>query len=137
MSAFGGTIKPTYQDPIDVANELADFAIENHLDGVDIDYEDNAAMQSGRGQTWLVSLTRQLRRRIPDKLIMHAPQAPYFSTSYAPRGGYLAVDKQVGNLIDLYLVQFYNQGSTGYDSYQTLFIASSGWSTGTAVKQLI
>lgn len=48
---------------------------------------------------------------------MHAPQAPYFSTAYARNGGYLAVDQEVGDLIDLYLVQFYNQGNTGYDTY--------------------
>ena len=68
---------------------------------------------------------------------MHAPQAPYFSTAYARNGGYLAVDQEVGDLIDLYLVQFYNQGNTGYDTYQTLFIQSNGWSTGTSVQEII
>lgn len=29
---------PTHQDPIAVADELATFTLDNHLDGVDIDY---------------------------------------------------------------------------------------------------
>ena len=128
---------PTHQDPTAVANALAEFTLNNHLDGVDIDYEDNGAMVTGTGQTWLITLTKQLRKRLPDKLIMHAPQAPYFSKLYAPKGGYLAVHEQVGSMIDLYLVQFYNQGSTTYDTYQSLFVQSNGWSSGTSVKEII
>ena len=128
---------PTNQDPIKVADALADYTLENMLDGVDIDYQDNAAMISGTGIDWLISFTRQLKKRLPNKVIMHAPQAPYFSRSYSPKGGYLAVHEQVGDLIDLYLVQFYNQGITTYDTYEYLFQKSNGWSTGTAVKELI
>ena len=46
-------------------------------------------------------------------VITHAPVAPWFtsnSTRY-PSGAYRTVNKQVGNLIDWYNVQFYNQGS--------------------------
>ena len=97
ISAFGATEMPTNQDPVKVADALADYTIINHLDGVDIDYEDNAAMQSGAGQTWLIEMNRQLRKRLPNRVIMHAPQGPYFSSAYAPKGGYLAVDKAVGS----------------------------------------
>jgi chitinase len=57
---------------------------------------------------------------LPDRTITHAPQGPYFSNSY-PKGAYLTVNAQVGNMIDFYNVQFYNQGNTGYDSYSALF----------------
>jgi chitinase len=74
---------------------------------------------------------------LPNHLISHAPQAPYFSTTQYRNGGYITVNKQVGTTIDFYNVQFYNQGGTTYDSYDALFKVSIGWSTGTAVKQMI
>ena len=36
-----------------------------------------------------------------------------------------------------YNVQFYNQGSTTYTTYATLFRTSAGWASGTAVNELI
>lgn len=43
----------------------------------------------------------------------------------------------MGDLIDFYLVQFYNQVETKYDSYEELFIHSSGPEfNGTAVKEI-
>lgn len=49
VSAFGATEFPTSQgfDPTDCATKLGNFVIQNNLDGVDIDYEDNAAMEAG------------------------------------------------------------------------------------------
>jgi chitinase len=51
LSAFGSTENPTSQgyNPTDVAIKLADFVNQNNFDGVDIDYEDNAAMEAGTG----------------------------------------------------------------------------------------
>lgn len=51
ISAFGATEFPTTNgiDPVDCANKLAAFVAENNLDGVDIDWEDNAAMEAGKG----------------------------------------------------------------------------------------
>lgn len=34
-------------------------------------------------------------------------------------------------------MQFYNQGSTGYDSYEELFIKSTGAFPGTSVQEII
>lgn len=46
ISAFGATEFPTTAgvDPVDCANKLGNFVLENNLDGVDIDWEDNSAM---------------------------------------------------------------------------------------------
>jgi hypothetical protein len=44
------------------------------------------------------------------------------------------VDKKVGQTIDFYAVQFYNQGDTGYDSYDGLFKKAGGWFSGTSVQ---
>jgi len=39
-------------------------------------------------------------------------------------------------MIDFYFVQFYNQGDTRYDTYDELFIKSTGYFAGTAVKEI-
>ena len=136
MSAFGATEMPTGQDPSSVATSLAKWVLDNNLDGVDIDY-DNETMSTSTAENWLIAFQNKLRSLLPNHLITHAPQAPYFSTTQYRAGGYITVDKQVGNTIDFYNIQFYNQGGTTYDSYDNFFKVSNGWSTGTAVKQLI
>lgn len=40
-------------------------------------------------------------------------------------------------MIDFYNVQFYNQGDTKYDTYETLFLNSGSFFSGTAVKEII
>jgi len=114
---------------------------KNQLDGVDLDWEDNAAMEAGKGEAWLISITKTLRNLLPKSqgyIISHAPQAPYFmGTSKYPSGGYLTVDKEVGNMIDFYNIQYYNQGTSAYDTETTLFKKSDGWATGTSVGELV
>lgn len=61
VSAFGSTDMPTGKDPVVVATNLANFVLINNLDGCDIDYEDNAAMEAGLAEAWLISFTRKLR----------------------------------------------------------------------------
>lgn len=51
ISAFGSTDTPTSAglDPVAVAKNLSAFVLANNVDGVDIDWEDNAAMNAGTG----------------------------------------------------------------------------------------
>jgi chitinase len=137
VSAFGATQMPTNKNPETIAEQLGKFVNDYELDGCDIDYEDNDAMEAGKGEDWLIKFTTKLRSIIPDKIITHAPQGPYFKDDYYPKGGYVTVHKAVGDMIDFYNVQFYNQGNTQYNSYNELFISSSGFFSGTAVKQII
>lgn len=140
VSAFGATDFPTTQgaDPVATAEALAQFVINNQLDGVDLDWEDNSALETGTGEPWLISCTQKLRELLPAPyIISHAPQAPYFmGTSKYPAGGYLKINEEVGDLINFYNIQFYNQDSSKYDTYETLFNVSDGWATNTAVKQI-
>jgi hypothetical protein len=81
-----------------------------------------------------------LRKLLPQGqyLITHAPGAPYFTgASNYKNGGYRAVHKAVGSLIDWYNIQFYNQGINSYDSYDLLFSVSGNWFIETAVDELI
>jgi len=142
VSAFGSTDFPTSRgvDPVACGKSLAQFVIDNNLDGVDLDWEDNDAMNAGKGEAWLISITQTLRSMLPkgQYIISHAPQAPYFmGAPKYPNGGYLTVDKAVGSLIDFYNVQFYNQGTSAYISYATLFQKSDGWATGTSVQEMV
>lgn len=118
MVSFGGgtmTSKAYQQlagNESKIAEALAIFINNNQLDGVDIDWEDTAAFQGKAGYNgidFLVALTKELRKRLPSPryLISHAPQPPYLvANSYL--GGYVEVIKQVGDLIDRFNVQFYN-----------------------------
>ena len=137
VSCFGATEFPTSEgyDAVQTAQQIAQFVQTNQLDGVDLDYEDNTAMDSGVGVSWVINCTSTLASLLPGAIITHAPQAPYFMSSYA-LGGYLTIDKQVGQYISWYNVQFYNQGSSDYQTYQTLFIQSDGWATNTSVTQI-
>jgi chitinase len=138
VSAFGDSDYPTGKDPSSVGKALANFVITNQLDGVDIDYEDNNAMNQGIGEQWLITLTTTLRSALgTSRLISHAPQAPYFMGSpQYPSGGYLTVDQKAGSSIDWYNIQYYNQGTSDYTTYQSLFKQSTGWATNTSVYQI-
>jgi chitinase len=138
VSAFGSTDNPTAIDPTLVATNLAQFVTTNQLDGVDLDYEDTAAFQSGLAEPWLITCTNTLRSLLgPNAIITHAPQAPYFlgAPTY-PNGAYLTIDQKAGAAINWYNVQFYNQGSSDYTTFETLFETSDGWAPNTSVMEI-
>ncbi|KAJ3560713.1 hypothetical protein NP233_g10657 [Leucocoprinus birnbaumii] len=131
VSLFGATDAPTSTgaDPIATANTMAAWVKQFNLDGVDVDYEDFNAINAGdgRGEQWLISFTRQLRAQLPQGsfILTHAPVAPWFSPNKFGGGAYLTVNSQVGNLIDWYNVQFYNQGTNEYTDCNGLLTTSS------------
>lgn len=55
VTAFGPFEKPTTKgiNPLVCARKLAKFVVSNNLDGVDINYEDDFAIASGRAELWL------------------------------------------------------------------------------------
>jgi chitinase len=141
VSAFGATNHPCSggENAQQTCTQLAQWAKDNNFDGVDLDFEDSGSFNAnGDGEAWLIECTRTIRDILPsgEYLLTHAPQAPYFDGLY-PHGGYLAVHGAVGDLIDWYNIQFYNQGIDGYDSYSSLFEVSGGWATGTSVNELV
>ena len=153
VSAFGAGIRPTTEtyNPIAVGRSLAMFVIENQLDGVDVDYEDNAAMEKGTAIPWLITMTKAMLQifnaygRGKKFYISHAPQAPYFYTD-TPKYKQTYSDfyhtrldngrGKIGDYIDFFNVQFYNQGTSDYLTYETLFLNSKRWATGTALLQI-
>ncbi len=120
---------------------LGQFVLNNNLDGADIDWEDNDAMNKGTGEQWLITFTKALREIIPNHIVTHCPQAPYFKNEYytngTVNGGYKTINDQVGDLINFYIVQFYNQGDSQYNSYNELFVHATGAAfNGTAVSEI-
>lgn len=63
-----------------------------------------------------LAFQKELRRLLPKPyLISHAPVAPWFTSSSAYRSGaYVAIHQSVGDGIDFYNMQFYNQGDGVY-----------------------
>lgn len=117
VSAFGATDTPQSlgKNATALGKSIANFVKTNGLDGVDVDYEEMQLFAQGKSADWLIELTRSLRKQLPspDYIITHAPVAPWFNKQMYPKG-YAYIHQQVGDLIDWYNIQFYNQ-----DTYTT------------------
>ncbi|KAJ6493539.1 glycoside hydrolase family 18 protein [Mycena vitilis] len=126
VSVFGSTDVPTSSgaDPITTATTMANWVKEFNLDGIDVDYEDFNAFDAGDGKAE------------GTYILTHAPVAPWFSPTIWGGGGYLKVHASVGNLIDWYNIQFYNQGTTEYTTCASLLTTSSSTWPETALFQI-
>ncbi|KAF8334535.1 glycoside hydrolase [Amanita rubescens] len=142
VSAFGSTDLPTTSraDPVSTANTMAEWVKKYQLDGIDVDYEDLDAFNAGDGsaENWLITFTKQLRKELPvgQYIVTHARKHFWFSPKRWGGGGYLKVNSEVGNLIDWYNIQFYNQGANEYTTPQGLLTTSSSTWPDTAVFQI-
>ncbi|KIY63585.1 glycoside hydrolase family 18 protein [Cylindrobasidium torrendii FP15055 ss-10] len=129
VSAFGSSDVPTSAnyDPVALAQTMAAWVKTWELDGIDVDYEDFNAFAAGTAENWLISFTTELRNQLPsgEFIITHAPVAPWFTPSIYSGGGYLKVHNAVGNAIDWYNIQFYNQGTAEYTTCDGLLNKSS------------
>ncbi|KAI1792571.1 chitinase [Ganoderma leucocontextum] len=141
VSAFGSTDTPTSSgaNAVDTANTMAKFVKSHGLDGIDVDYEDLAAMNKGDGKAeeWLTSFTQTLRKTLPKGhyLLSHAPLAPWLAPNKAfAAGAYVKVNKNVGHLIDWYNVQFYNQNL--YSDCESLITKSGGTWPGSSLFEI-
>jgi len=140
VSAFGSTDTPTTSgtDPKQVAQDLAAWVIQYGLDGVDIDYEDMGAMNNDQAEAWLITFQTELRNLLPSPMIIsHAPVAPWFTSAndYAS-GAYVKVHKDVGDMIDFYNIQFYNQGNDAYVDCDSLINDSGNSWPSTSVFEI-
>jgi len=144
LSAGGATEQPFNYDATEYAKRAANATLFYNFDGLDFDLE---GLPSGFGTSatyypWLVTVSQVARQEFinagkPDLIISHAPQAPYFATWAGSNRGYVQLMKDLGDVVDHYLIQFYNQGACAYDDYNTLFISSgSCWAAQTAVEEI-
>ncbi|EJD32969.1 hypothetical protein AURDEDRAFT_177940 [Auricularia subglabra TFB-10046 SS5] len=101
--------------------------------------KDLGAFQLGTAEDWIATFTQALRSYLPapQYIITYAPLAPWFMKDRWPGGGWLkGVDEAVGELIDWYNIQFYNQEDTRYDTCETLPHKSDGWFPGTSLFEI-
>ena len=138
IAAGGANEAPVTSDPEDgffYGQQVAQFALEYGFDGIDFDIENIPNGQPELTSEWLAAATIAAHLVYPGAIISHAPQAPYFSPVQAY--GYLEVNEKVGDLIDSYNIQFYNQEAATYDTYESLFIMSDPfYQPGTAVREI-
>ncbi|KAI1790906.1 chitinase [Ganoderma leucocontextum] len=141
VSAFGSTDTPTTSgaNAVKTANTMAKFVKSHGLDGLDVDYEDLAAMNKGDGKAekWVTSFTQTLRKTLPKGkyILTHAPLAPWLAPNHQfAAGAYVKINKNVGSLIDWYNVQFYNQGL--YTTCESLISKSGGAFPGSSLLEI-
>ncbi|SJL03805.1 related to Chitinase A precursor [Armillaria ostoyae] len=160
VSVFGSTDKPTSSgaNATTTAITMAEWVKRYNLDGIDVDYEDFKAVNAGdgRAEPWIIAFTKELRRQLPqgEYILTHARQdfifsenisvwltcvyllavAPWFTSDSG--GAYRTVHTAVGDSIDWYNVQFYNQGSTEYTTCAGLLTTSSSKNPQTALFQI-
>lgn len=97
-----------------------------------------SAMNSAQAVSWIVELQMELRNLLPSPyIISHAPVAPWFTSAndYSD-GSYVSIHQQVGDSIDFYSVQFYNQGPDQYVSCETLITDSGSEWPSTSVFEI-
>lgn len=146
MMAEGGAtdhIEPLVEarEGHEYAKAACQFVVDYDLDGIDFDIEltpgNSGPYRDGSMQSFIYDVSMECRRIMgPNRLISHAPQAPYFGDWAGPSLGYTQVMKEYPDLIDFVNVQFYNQGVNYYDTYENLFIKGDGWTVESAVFEM-
>jgi len=148
VSLGGSTDTPFSRNAQTVGEQVATWAKNNYLDGVDFDLENfNTGFRGGSlsdTQTvdWVANVTNAARNVLGSGgIITHAPQAPYFgavgatNTWAGATGGYTGVYLKAPS-INFFNVQFYNQGAGCYVDYNGLFVTSCNNFPGNAVGQI-
>ena len=114
ISVGGGAGWPSsaYESYAQNVNGLVDQLVTNWVtkygfDGVDIDYEDDSGFTGTYdGVGFLIALTNGLAQAMPQKIITHAPQTPYWDPLY--NNAYNQIWKGAGDQITWINNQFYN-----------------------------
>lgn len=157
LSSGGATESPFSQDATSYGTAAANAAVSLNLDGVDFDLENLGqgcvfgSMSDSDVVSWMVTATVAARSVLgPAPFITHAPQAPYFGIVGGGSGNpwpgasgcYTGLYLKASSAISWFNMQFYNQGSTCYTSYTSLFLTSNGNGAcppfpGTSVREIV
>jgi chitinase len=132
-----------YNNMTGLVQAIVDFVNQYSFDGVDIDFEDTTAFGNGPGGgteqydgvQFLEQLTTDLGQQLsfPRNIITHAPQTPYFTSTYTANNGfssygnppYAQIYYDVGQYIAWFNNQFYNQECTTTDTSPQTSCASA------------
>jgi len=130
-------------------SKAGQFAKDNQLDGVNFDLQYITPGFASSLVQWIIDASVAARKVLGnDAIVSHSPLAPYFgeigkatNPFTGTSGGYTAVEKAVGGVVDFYNVVFFNQGDKCYVSYETMFTGSNTGNVcpmypGTSVKEI-
>jgi len=111
------------------------YAKAQMLDGVDFDLENfgQGFTVKGHDSQWAIDWCKNITYGALDgfgsgAILTHAPQSPYFgpvgatNTWAGKLGGYTAVYNEIKSILTFFNLQFYNQGSSCYVTYNSLFV---------------
>lgn len=138
VSAFGPREMPTSLglSPLDCANKLATFVLDNNLDGADVNWQDEEALHMGKGLDWIISFHTHLRKLLPSYIITHSPFASYFRSEDYSSKSYTEINNKINNTVNFYNVQYFNLGTSKFNSYEEIFKKSTGDYQKVAVAEL-
>jgi hypothetical protein len=157
VSAFGATSfsdgfqyifnSPNYNDPAVLATDLVSWMKSYNCNSIDLDIE-HLPMESDYPNTdqlaqYIGLLSQYIKNFYNTDVgfypeLSHAPQPPYFNgNGNWSLFGYVynRVEQYYGKYIDYYLIQYYNQGSFNYTTYDSMFF--NDFSYYASVKELI
>jgi len=141
LVSFGGGAdgNPYTLDAYSTGQTVGKYAKAQQLDGVDFDLEnfDQGFTVNGHSSAWTinwcVNITLGAQNGFGSNAILtHAPQSPYFgpigatNTWAGSSGGYTAVYNKLKGVLTFFNLQFYNQGSSCYETYNSLFENGNG-----------
>jgi len=141
LVSFGGGAdrNPYTLDAYSAGENIGRYAKSQYLDGVDFDLENFGQGFTANGHnaqwaiSWCVNITYGAASGFgPGAILTHAPQSPYFgpigatNTWAGPSGGYTAVYNGIKDILTFFNIQFYNQGSNCYVTYNSLFENGAG-----------
>lgn len=141
LVSFGGGAdgNPYVVDAYSMGLTVGKYAKAQGFDGLDFDLEnfDQGFTVNGHSAKWTINWCVNITRGAAEgfgsgAILTHAPQSPYFgpvgssNTWAGPSGGYTAVYNELSDILSFFNVQFYNQGSSCYESYDSLFNNGGG-----------
>jgi len=110
---------------------LANWAVANHLDGVDFDLENfgggftAGSLSTSASIQWVADATNAARNILGSSaVITHAPQPPYFGTNHGFSNAYPQIYAKATS-INFLLVQYYNNDGA-LNTFNSIFISDSG-----------
>jgi len=145
LVSFGGGAdgNPYTLDAYNTGLTVGKYAKSQYLDGVDFDLEnfDQGFTVNGHSANWTIHWCQNITRGAAagfgaGAILTHAPQSPYFgaigatNTWAGPSGGYTAVYNGIKDILTFFNLQFYNQGSGCYVTYNSLFQDGNAGSCG-------
>lgn len=115
-------------DGTSYGKSAAEDAVKYGFDGVDFDVElqpgNNEPFHDGSFQKFIIDASHAARQVLgPNRLITHAPQAPYLGVwAGEPGYGYTEILAAPDCEIDFVNIQFYNQCPTCYSTFDSLMV---------------